>query len=43
MLTHPHSSHSAFPCGIDFPGGESTDTPNISLKHFIKMPMFYQI
>ena len=27
MLTHPHSSHSAFPCGIDFPGGESTDTP----------------
>ena len=27
MLTHPHSSHSAFPCGIDFPGGESMDTP----------------
>ena len=27
MLTHPHSSHSAFPCGIDFPGGKSMDTP----------------
>lgn len=27
MLTHPHSSHSAFPYDIDFPGGESMDTP----------------
>ena len=27
LLTHPHSSYSAFPYGSDFPGGESMDTP----------------